>query len=140
VAQKSILIAGLLAAAAALSACQQTRIIDGDDSGGGGGGGTVAARPTGVEGSWQDPTGGVSTFSGGVFQTVASDTGEKLSEGRYTLTGSDSVAISGTSLARQRRNQPAEIAFNCLLASPNQLNCTSSGGQQFILTRRGATA
>ncbi|HEV7255039.1 MAG TPA: hypothetical protein VGN97_18290 [Mesorhizobium sp.] len=137
-AQKSILLAGLMAAAAGLSACQQTRVIEGND--GGGTGRTVAARPTGVEGSWQDNTGGVSTLSGGAFQTVASDTGEKLSEGRYTLTGADSVAISGTSLARQRRNQPADIAFNCLLASVNQLNCTSSSGQQFILTRRGATA
>jgi hypothetical protein len=138
VAQKSILLAGLLAAAAALSACQQTRIIEG--SLGGSAPAAAVARPSGVEGSWQDPTGGVSTFSGGAFQTVASDTGEKLSEGRYTLSGRDSVAITGTSLARQRRNEPAAVAFNCLLASANQLNCTSSSGQQFILTRRrGAT-
>ena len=134
-AQKFILVAGLLAAAAA-SACQGTRTVDGTA----GGGTATAARPSGVEGSWQDNTGGVSTFSGGVFQTVASDTGEKLSEGRYTLNGAESVAITGTSLARQRRNLPADVAFNCLLASTNQLNCTGSGGQQFILTRRGASA
>ena len=105
---------------------------------GGGGGTPVAARPTGVEGTWQDPTGGVSTLSGGVFRTVASDTGEKLSEGSYVLNGRESVTITGTSLARQRRNLPADLAFNCLLAAPNQLNCTGSGGQQFILTRRAA--
>ena len=32
---------------------------------------------------------GLSTFSGGVFQTVATDTGQKLSEGSYIVSGRD---------------------------------------------------
>ena len=91
-----------------------------------------AAPQTGVEGAWIDAQGtGLSTFSGGVFQTVATDTGQKLSEGSYVLSGQDGVQISGTSLIRQ-----SPISFNCLMVSTSQLNCTSSAGQQFVLTRR----
>ncbi len=87
---------------------------------------------SGVEGAWIDAQGtGLSTFSGGIFQTVATDTGQKLAEGSYFLSTATSVQISGTSLIRQ---QP--ISFNCLLISTNQLNCTSSGGQNFVLNRR----
>ena len=68
---------------------------------------------------------------GGIFQTVATDTGQKLAEGSYSLTGPTSVQITGTSLIRQ-----SPISFNCLLISTSQLNCTSSAGQQFVLTRR----
>lgn len=98
------------------------------------GGGNAPARraSSGVEGAWIDAQGtGLSTLSGGIFQTVATDTGQKLAEGSYFLSGSTSVQITGTSLIRQ---QP--ISFNCLLISSNQLNCTSSGGQQFVLSRR----
>ena len=93
----------------------------------------IAAAPKGVEGSWIDAQGtGLSTLSGGRFQTVATDTGQKLADGSYTMTGSTSVEIHGTSLIRQ-----SPIAFNCLLVSTSQLNCTSSTGQNFVLTRRG---
>lgn len=101
---------------------------------GGGGGGGTPTRPaqTGVEGSWIDAQGtGLSTLSGGAFSTVATDTGQKLAEGSYTLTNPTSVQINGTSLIRQ-----SPISFNCLLVSARQLNCTSSAGQQFVLTRR----
>jgi hypothetical protein len=101
---------------------------------GGGGGGGPSARPaqTGVEGSWIDAQGtGLSTLSGGVFSTVATDTGQKLAEGSYVANGATSVQINGTSLIRQ-----SPISFNCLLVSTSQLNCTSSAGQQFVLTRR----
>lgn len=101
---------------------------------GGGGGGGAPARPvqTGVEGNWIDAQGtGLSTISGGVFTTVATDTGQKLAEGSYTLNGATSVQITGTSLIRQ-----SPISFNCLLVSTSQLNCTSSAGTQFVLTRR----
>lgn len=99
----------------------------------GGGGNAPAKRAaSGIEGAWIDAQGtGLSTFSGGIFQTVATDTGQKLAEGSYFLSGSTSVQITGTSLIRQ---QP--ISFNCLLISSSQLNCTSSGGQNFVLTRR----
>lgn len=94
---------------------------------------TGPSAPRGVEGSWIDAQGtGLSTLSGGNFQTVATDTGQKLSEGSYIVTGATSVEINGTSLIRQ-----SPISFNCLLVSTNQLNCTSASGQNFVLTRRG---
>jgi hypothetical protein len=90
------------------------------------------AAQTGIEGAWIDAQGtGLSTISGGVFQTVATDTGQKLAEGSYMLNSPTSVQINGTSLIRQ-----SPISFNCLLISTRQLNCTSSAGQQFVLTRR----
>ncbi|RLP26884.1 hypothetical protein [Mesorhizobium sp. YM1C-6-2] len=100
----------------------------------GDGGGGSPSRPSqsGVEGSWIDAQGtGLSTLAGGSFSTVATDTGQKLAEGSYTLTNPTSVQINGTSLIRQ-----SPISFNCLLVSARQLNCTSSAGQQFVLTRR----
>lgn len=101
--------------------------------GGGGGGGPVRPAQTGIEGSWIDAQGtGLSTLSGGVFRTVATDTGQKLAEGSYVANSPTSVQITGTSLIRQ--GQP--IGFNCLLVSTSQLNCTSAQGQQFVLTRR----
>lgn len=102
--------------------------------GGGGGGGGGSARPaqTGIEGSWIDAQGtGLSTLSGGIFSTVATDTGQKLAEGSYVASSPTSAQITGTSLIRQ-----SPISFNCLLVSTSQLNCTSSAGQQFVLTRR----
>lgn len=118
------------AALAALGACTT--------EGPRGGGGVVARAPTGVEGQWMDPTGAMSTLSGGIFQTTALDTGERLSEGRYVMTGARDVTITGTSLARQRRGLPSDITFNCRQAGVNQLNCTGSGGTTFVLNRRGA--
>lgn len=123
---RKIASAGVLALlAAAIAGCST--------SGGSSGGGSRPA-PTGVEGAWLDAKGtGLSTFQAGAFQTVATDTGQKLSDGTYLLTGANSVQINGTSLIRQ-----SPISFNCLLISANQLNCTSSAGQQFTLTRRSA--
>jgi hypothetical protein len=114
---------GLAAAGAlALSGCQS----------GGPSAPSMRSAPSGVEGSWIDAQGtGLSTLSAGRFQTVATDTGQKLADGSYTLTGATSVQITGTSLIRQ-----SPISFNCLLVSTNQLNCTSATGQNFVLTRR----
>ncbi|MBX3582105.1 MAG: hypothetical protein KF810_09435 [Rhizobiaceae bacterium] len=107
-------------------------ILAGCLGGGGGTGGGTRPAPSGVEGTWIDAQGtGLSTISGGTFSTVATDTGQKLAEGSYLLSSPTSVQITGTSLIRQ-----APISFNCLLVSGNQLNCTSSAGQQFVLTRR----
>ena len=92
----------------------------------------MAAAPKGVEGSWIDAKGtGLSTFAGGKFTTVATDTGQKLADGSYSMTGATSVEINGTSLIRQ-----TPVSFNCLMVSTSQLNCTSSSGQNFVLTRR----
>jgi hypothetical protein len=119
-----LLSAGLAAASAlALAGCMS----------GGPGAPPIGSMPrSGVDGSWIDAQGtGVSTFSAGRFQTVATDTGQKLADGSYRMTGSTSVEINGTSLIRQ-----SPISFNCLMVSTSQLNCTSSSGQNFVLTRR----
>ncbi|MEQ1938191.1 hypothetical protein ABMA46_08045 [Mesorhizobium sp. CN5-321] len=120
---RGMLSAGLAAAlAVAVAGCTT----------GGPGAPPISSAPRGVEGSWIDAQGtGISTFAGGRFQTAATDTGQKLADGSYTMTGSTSVTITGTSLIRQ-----SPIGFNCLLVSPNQLNCTSTSGQNFVLTRR----
>jgi len=93
----------------------------------------IAVAPqSGVEGSWIDQQGtGVTNFSGGRFETFAADTLQKLSEGSYTVRPDGVVEISGMSIIRQ-----SPIAFNCATATTTQLNCTSSTGQQFVLTRR----
>lgn len=108
--------------------------IAGCSTGGGYRPGPIAALPptSGIEGAWIDQAGtGVTNFSGGRFETFASDTLQKLSEGNYTLRPDGVVEISGMSLIRQ-----SPVAFNCAPATPTQLNCTSSSGQQFVLTRR----
>ena len=121
---RKILSAGAAGALAALLAACTT---------GGSDGPPIGSQARGVEGSWLNAEGkAVSTLNGGVFTTVSAETGEKFADGSYTKTGATSVEINGTSLIRQ---QP--IAFNCLLVSINQLNCTSSAGQNFVLTRRG---
>lgn len=122
IAQKVLSVGLGLAASTALAACTTS----------GPSAPPVAAAPSGVEGSWIDAQGtGLSTINGGTFQTVATDTGQKLADGTYSLTGPTSVEITGTSLIRQ-----SPISFNCLLVSTSQLNCTSAAGQNFVLTRR----
>ena len=99
---------------------------------GGGPGGCPLAAASGVEGEWLSTDGvAVSRFSGGVFQTTALDTGNKLADGSYQMVDDRTVAISVKSLIRQTTS-----SVNCALAAPTQLNCTSSTGQQFVLTRR----
>lgn len=116
--------AAIAAVAAGLAGCMT----------GGPGGGPSAAAPTGVEGEWLSTDGvAVSRFSGGVFQTSALDTGNKLADGSYQMVDNRNVAITVKSLIRQTTSN-----VNCALAAPNQLNCTSSTGQQFVLTRRPA--
>jgi len=122
--QRGLAAAGMIVALTLLAGCM------------GGGGGAqqppVTARPTGVEGEWLSSDGvAISRFAGGVFETIATDTGNKLADGSYTYTDARSVTISVRSLIRQ-----TTTAVNCALASPVQLNCTASNGSQFILTRR----
>ena len=95
----------------------------------------VAAPKPGAYGACIPPAGtGLTTFSAGRFETIATDSRQKLSEGTYVLKSPTLVEINGMSIIRQ-----SPIAFNCALAPQNQLNCTSSGGQQFVLTRRVGT-
>ena len=100
---------------------------------GGPSGPTAAASA--VEGDWLSSDGvAVSRLSGGVFTTNALDTGNKLADGSYKVNG-NTVEITVVSLIRKTTTN-----VNCALVAPNQLNCTSSAGQQFVLTRRGAAA
>jgi hypothetical protein len=120
-ASKSISIGIAAAALAALAGCSTS---------GGGPSRTAAASP--VDGDWMSTDGvAVSRFQGGIFSTTATDTGNKLAEGTYRFSENKMISISGTSLIRQ-----TPIAFNCLLATPQQLNCTNATGQNFSLNRR----
>ena len=119
----------LMAAGGILSACVSSGPAEGP--------GNVApkAAASGVEGDWLSSDGiAVSRLSGGVFTTNALDTGNKLADGSYRVNGSV-VEITVVSLIRNTTTN-----VNCALVSPNQLNCTSSTGQQFILNRRNAAA
>lgn len=85
-----------------------------------------------VEGQWMDAQGvSISTFSNGQFVTVATDTGNRVSEGTYSFRDGRTVDISMTSLVRQ-----TQMSVNCAMVAANQLNCTNSQGQNFVLTRR----
>jgi len=117
-------VAGLLAAAIALSGCMSDAPY----------GGPIASAPTGVEGEWLSTDGvAISRFSGGVFETVAADTGNKLADGSYRYADAKTVEITVVSIIRQ-----TTTSVNCALVTPAQLNCTSSAGQQFVLARRTA--
>ncbi len=117
--------AGSVAATAFLAGCVS-----------GGPGGNPFGRAQGVEGEWLSTDGvAVSRFSAGAFETIATDTGKQLANGSYQMVDPRTAAITGTSLIRQ-----TPISFNCALATSTQLNCTSSAGQQFVLTRRQATS
>lgn len=117
-----------VAAAATLAGC----VAPGPD-----GGRPMGAAPrSGFEGEWISTDGvAISRFSGGIFETVATDTGNKLSDGNYHQTDARTVAITVRSLIRQTTS-----TVNCAMVNPTQLNCTSSTGQQFTLMRRGAPA
>lgn len=86
---------------------------------------------SGVEGQWTDADGvAVSNFSGGQFVSIATDTGNRLSEGTYRYRDNQNIEISMISLIRQRHN-----LVNCAMVTPSQLNCTNDQGQNFILRR-----
>ena len=112
-----------IAAVLVLAGCQgmgsQTRVVS-------------RPAPSGVEGEWVSADGvAMSRFSGGVFETLATDTGNKLADGNYRHLDANTVTITVRSLIRQTTTQ-----VNCALVSTTQLNCTGSTGQQFSLVRR----
>ncbi len=114
----------LVAAAALLSACVSSpapRAVQ-----------PVSQQAQGVDGSWVDPNGIVSTFQGGTFNTRATDTNALLASGTYTQASPTLVEINMTSLVRKTQSR-----VNCAMVSPSQLNCTADSGSQFTLTRRG---
>ena len=93
---------------------------------------SLPPQPRGVEGSWVDPNGIVSTFQAGTFNTRASDSNALLASGTYVSLSPTLVEINMTSLVRKTQSR-----VNCSLASPSQLNCTQDTGAQFSLARRG---
>jgi len=119
----------LVAAATALAALAGCTF----DGPRGGGAGPMVRAPSGVEGDWVGTDGvAISRFTGGRFETFATDTGNKLAEGNYVQRDSRTIDINLTSLIRQTTSSVA-----CSLVNPRQLNCTSSTGSQFVLVRRG---
>lgn len=119
----------MIASTAILAGC----VASAPDSGGGQ---PIARAQSAVEGEWMSSDGvTISRFSGGVFETIATDTGNKLADGSYRHADARSVEITVRSLIRQTTSN-----VNCALVTPSQLNCTSSAGQQFIMTRRGTPA
>ena len=91
----------------------------------------AAVQPQGVEGSWVDPNGIVSSFQAGTFNTRSSDSNTLLASGTYTSLSPTLVEINMTSLVRKTQSK-----VNCALVNQGQLNCTSDAGAQFVLTRR----
>lgn len=90
------------------------------------------SQPRGVEGSWVDPNGIVSSFQGGTFNTRSSDSNTLLASGTYRTLSPTLVEINMTSLVRKTQSR-----VNCALVTPSQLNCTQDSGAQFSLARRG---
>ena len=118
-----------IAVALALAGCQN---IGGPSRPGGGFAHTTPPPSSGFNGDWMSTDGvAISRFTNGYFETLATDTGNKLAEGSYTQIDASNVSISVTSLIRQSTTQ-----VNCAMISQTQLNCTSSTGAQFSLIRR----
>ncbi len=126
-----LLAPGALAAAMALTGCMRSVPVDG-----GSGGGPIASLPQGFDGEWISTDGvAVSRFSGGRFETFATDTGNTLADGNYRMVNDRTAEITVKSRIRQTTS-----TVNCGRATTNQLNCTSSTGQNFVLTRRASAA
>ncbi|HTO34029.1 MAG TPA: outer membrane lipoprotein Omp10 [Pararhizobium sp.] len=121
---KPIAILTVLSAAAALASCQSSprdvRQLP-----------PQQMAPAGVEGSWVDPNGIVSTFSGGTFTTRTTDTNQVLASGNYINLSPKLVEINMTSLVRNTQSK-----VNCALVSTSQLNCTTDSASQFSLIRK----
>jgi hypothetical protein len=121
---KPFAILTFLATAAALASCQSSpREV---------GGAPPARQAAGVEGSWTDPNGIVSTFAGGTFSTRTTDSNQLLASGNYVKLSPTLVEINMTSLVRNTQSK-----VNCALVTQSQLNCTTDAGAQFSLARRG---
>ena len=90
-----------------------------------------APQPMGVDGSWVDPNGIVSTFQAGTFSTRSSDSNALLASGTYVNQSPTLVEINMTSLLRKTQSR-----VNCALVTPDQLNCTTDSGANFSLRRK----
>lgn len=92
-------------------------------------------QPMSIEGSWVGTDGiGISTFNNGQYTVTASDTGNRLAEGTYSMTTPTLAAVTFRSLLRG-----TTIRANCQLVNAQQLNCTTSTGAQLALRRHSGT-
>jgi len=118
------------AMAVSLAACQSA----GPPPMRGGPAGPSTMPGSGFEGEWISTDGvAISRFSGGRFETIATDTGNKLADGNYTQTDADTVSITVNSLVRG-----GTTLVNCRLATQTMLNCTATSGSQFQLIRQSS--
>jgi len=92
----------------------------------------VYPQPLVVEGNWVDSNGIHSSFKNGYFETRATDTQEKLSEGNYVMRSSEQVEIEIHSLVRGTVSRAT-----CAFDGPAQLLCRTSQGASFSLYRNG---
>ncbi len=89
----------------------------------------VAKSP--VDGEWMGTDGvAISSLYGGHFQSRSVQTGETLTEGSYKFRDQNTIDLDFYSARSKQRTSAA-----CLLATPDQMNCTLASGTQFILTR-----
>jgi len=92
----------------------------------------VYPQPLEIEGDWVDGQGIHSSFRNGYFETRATDTQEKLSEGNYVMRSSERVDIEIHSLVRGTVSR-----VTCSFAGPTQLLCRTPEGTNFSLYRNG---
>lgn len=123
---KKLRTAASLCLAATLAACTTYGPVNN-----GGGNVPVRQQNAGIDGNWVDANGITSTFNGGIFETRTTDTNEKLAEGNYRYMSPRLVEIDMRSIVRGTVSK-----VNCAQVTPSQLNCTTSTGAQFSLTRR----
>ncbi len=121
---KPITVLSLLTAAVALSACQSDRAPRELPP-------IQQPQKTGVEGSWMDANGLMSTFNTGSFQTRTTDTNVVMASGTYVTQPSGLIEINLFSNISKTTSK-----VNCSLIGTTQLNCTAASGTQFSLTRR----
>ena len=108
----------LATAALVLAGCQTAKI---DPTAGGGG----------LAGNWAPENGGYrAVFDNGAFSTVASDTGNVISQGSYVAQSESEVVLNWSSNITGQQN-----SATCARPSPDVLNCTDGGGKTFTLRR-----
>jgi hypothetical protein len=84
-----------------------------------------------VDGEWMGTDGVViSSLYGGQFRSRSVQTGETLTEGTYKFRDQNTIDLSFYSVKTKQQTAAA-----CLLANPNQMNCTLGNGTQFVLNR-----
>jgi len=92
----------------------------------------IHPQPLVVEGNWVDSNGIHSSFQNGYFETRATDTQEKLSEGNYVMRTPERVDIEIHSLVRGTVSR-----VSCAFDGPSHLLCRSPEGANFSLYRNG---